>query len=289
MKRRRFLQLSAAFACAPRLAEATTWRGYALGADVSLTLHGPHEVTAPVLSDLPDWLEAFEQEFSLYRPNSALVQLNETGFHAGSDRFHALMTHVQDAFTLTEGLFDPTIQPLWRALATGADLAKAQDLIGWTDVRHSARDIQLGPGQQLTLNGIAQGYATDLLRAELGQRGFTKALINLGEHSALGGPFHLGLTDPHHGHLGQRSLTDRAIATSSPAALDLGGRGHILAPDGRAPLWTTVSIEADSATRADALSTAAVFMTHAQLKSLKITAQLHRITLVDAEGNLTTL
>ncbi len=289
MNRRRFLSLAAAFACAPRFALADSWTGRAFGAEMSLTLHGPREETAPILADLPRWLDAFEQEFSLYRPNSALNRLNQSGYHAGSARFHALIDHVQDAHDLTGGLFDPTVQPLWQAYAQGKTPSPAQTRIGWHKTQRGAQAIELAHGQQLTLNGIAQGFATDLIRDHLRRRGFTRALVNLGEFATLGGPFRLGLQDPVSGLLGQRSLTDRAIATSSPGAMQLGQQSHILAPDGRPPLWSTVSIEADSATRADALSTAAVFMPRDALVRLKARASLHRVTVVDAEGNLGTL
>lgn len=289
MNRRRFLQLSAAFACAPHLATASTWRGRALGGEVSLTLHGPKDAVAPVLDALPDWLDAFEQEFSLYRPDSALTRLNATGFHAGTARFHTLMDHVQKAYDLTGGLFDPTVQPLWVALAQGQDPVIPRTLIGWDKVIHAPQAIQLAQHQKLTLNGIAQGFATDLLRAQLMSRGFDKALINIGEFSALGGPFRLGISDPTQGLVGQRSLDNRAIATSSPEALRLGRTGHILSPDGRPALWSTVAIEADTATLADALSTAGVFMSLDELATLKSQANIHRITVVDAVGNVRTL
>ena len=196
MKRRRFLSLAAAFACAPRFALADSWTGRAFGAEMSLTLHGPREETAPILADLPGWLDAFEQEFSLYRPNSALNRLNQSGFLAGSARFHTLMDHVQDAHDLTEGLFDPTVQPLWQAYAQGKTPSPAQSRIGWHNIQRQSQAIQLAQGQQLTLNGIAQGFATDLIRDHLRRRGFTRALVNLGEFAALGGPFRLGLQDP---------------------------------------------------------------------------------------------
>ena len=95
-----------------------------------------------------------------------------------------------------------------------------------------------------------------------------------------------GYVLPVHGAVGHRTLTNRAIATSSPGALMLGTRGHIQAPDGRPPLWSTVSVEADSATLADALSTAAVFMTLKRLKRLKSEAKLHRITVINDDGDV---
>lgn len=71
--------------------------------------------------------------------------------------------------------------------------------------------------------------------------------------------------------------------------MTLGDHDHILGPNGETPRWSTVSIEAQSATMADALSTAAVFMDVDALKKLKVTAQLKRITLVDADGNIQTI
>ena len=79
MKRRRFLTLAAAFACAPSLSHADTWSGRALGADVSVTLHGPREMTQKALADVPRLLKNFEQTFSLYQPTSSVSKLNMMG------------------------------------------------------------------------------------------------------------------------------------------------------------------------------------------------------------------
>lgn len=290
MNRRRFLTLTAAFVCAPAVTRAATWQGRALGADVSVTLSGPRSETDRALSGIPATLEQIEQLFSLYRPGSALTRLNRDGRLAPvSPLFHALVTLADCAHRLTGGLFDPTVQPLWRALAEGTDPTPARRLIGWSRVIATRKDIILAPGQNLTFNGIAQGFATDLIRSSLEAQGFTRALVDIGEQAALGGPFRIGLVDPTHGPLGQRTLTGGAVATSSPAALRLGAETHILGPDGRAPLWSTVSIEAPTATLADALSTAAVFMPKPALATLKRRAGLTRITTVDAEGNLSSL
>ncbi|SNS90791.1 FAD:protein FMN transferase [Antarctobacter heliothermus] len=294
MRRRRFLTLAAAFAGAPRMAQAGTqpaiWTGQAMGADVSLTLYGPGDETAAMLSDLPGMLAGFEAQFSLYEPQSVLSRLNRVGAGQAGPEFHALLAQCDAAWRLTDGVFDPTVQPLWRALALGADPAPARRVIGWDRVRHgSLGRVTLGPGQQLTLNGIAQGFATERLAATLRARGFGKALINIGEHQAIGGPFRLGLSDPQHGLFAKTRLRDMAVATSSPGALRLGEHGHILSPEGRAPIWSTVSIEAESATLADALSTAAVFMDLPRLQRLKLEAGLRRITGIDVAGNLRTV
>lgn len=290
MKRRRFLTLAAAFACAPALARAATWTGRALGAELSVTLHGPREMTGPALAGIPPLLEAVEAAFSLYRPASDLSRLNRTGrLRDPSALMQRLVARADRAHRLSGGLFDPTVQPLWEALAHGQDPEGARAALGWNRVIRSDRRIALQPGQALTFNGIAQGFATDLMRHHLRRYGAETALVNIGEQAAMGGPFTLGIADPVFGHLGTRALRDMAIATSSPAALTLGNAAHILGPRGETPLWSTVSIEARSATLADALSTAAVFMTETGIARLKSRTKLHRVTLVDADGNLKTI
>ncbi|WGW02841.1 FAD:protein FMN transferase [Tropicibacter oceani] len=290
MNRRRFLTLAAAFACAPRFAHAATWQGRALGAEVSVTLSGPRDAVDPALAAIPRKLEQIEDLFSLYRPNSVLARLNRDGAAVAPGLFTQLLDQVSQAHDLTDGLFDPTVQPLWKALARGTDPAPARALIGWNRVRRDVGGrVRLGSGQALTLNGIAQGFATDLIRSDLQAQGFDRALIDIGEIAALGGPYRLGLQDPEFGVIGQRVLTAGAIASSSPGALSLGTQAHILGPQGQPPLWSTVSIEAQSATLADALSTAAVFLPVERLRRLKDQAQLRRITLVDHDGNLRTI
>ncbi len=290
LTRRRLLTISAAFACAPHLARADTWQGRAFGGDVSLTLHGPREITAPAISDARATMRGIEMLFSLYDPASALSELNASGqLKAPSPDFLALMHASDAARRATDGLFDPTIQPLWRAFATGGDVRAARAAIGWSRVRFDAHRITLAPGQALTFNGIAQGFATDRVTDTLRAMGLTRVLVNIGEHRALGGPYRLALHDPGAGHLGTRTLSDGAIATSSPGALSLGTGAHILHPTQR-PRWSTVSVEAADATTADAFSTALVFASRDQIARIKDRAPaLQRITLVDAAGDLTTI
>ncbi len=288
MRRRRFLTLAAAFACAPRLSEAGTWRGHALGAEVSVSLSGPRAEVDAALSEIPAILARVEAAFSIYRPESEVSRLNRMGRIVPSALFRDLVDAADRAHALSGGLFDPSVQPLWQALATGGDARAARDLVGWSRLRVGDA-VTLGPGQALTFNGIAQGFATDLVRDHLAARGAARALVNIGEHQALGGPFRLGLVDPEAGRVGHRSLADGALATSSPGAMRLASGRHILSPTGALPLWSTLSVEAPRATLADALSTAGVFMDQDRLAALKAEAGLARITCIDGQGNLRSL
>ena len=288
VSRRRFLAIAASFAAAPAMAQRSTWTGRAFGAEASIDLHGPAAMTGPALDAAQALIKQIEGLFSLYDPASDLSQLNATGVRTVSAPFEMLMGHVDRAHDLTDGLFDPTVQPLWRALVDGGDVAAARALVGWDRVDRRANHVRLGTGQALTFNGIAQGFATDLVADLLRERGFNRTLVNIGEHRGTGGAWRLGLIDPVHGLLAHRTISDGAVATSSPLATPIGPQGHILHAE-HTPRWSTVSVEAETAAMADALSTGLVLADFNLVKRVRNAKGVHRITLVDPGGDLTTL
>ena len=270
MNRRRFLAISAAALATPAQARPIHWQGYALGAEVRLTLEGDPDLAQNAIVHVRSILERCETLFSLYRPDSTLAQLNRTGFLSDPDPdFHALLVVSDTAYKLTGGFFDPTVQPLWTA-RTSQEIKVAQRLVGWDRVRITRYRIQLDQGQSLTLNGIAQGYATDLVARALRQAGWTKVLVNVGEFHAGGRTWTLGVSDPMHGLVETIQLQDRAVATSSPTvSQSRSGGPHILDPNGaRAPQWSTVSVQSSNATIADALSTAFCYANKAEIRTV---------------------
>lgn len=276
LARRRFLQIAAASALVPAAAQASTWRGVALGADVEITLHG--RGAGAVLPDIVTLLRRTERLFSLYDPRSALSRLNRKGVLDAPPEMQALLADCDTAHEVTHGLFDPTVQALYAARAAG--LPPPMDRIGWRQVQLGPQ-VRLGPGQALTLNGIAQGFATDRVRDLLAARGFERALVHVGEFAALGGPWHLEIQDPALAL--PVTLRGRARATSTAAP-------HLFHPQGGAPLWSTISVEAASATWADALSTACLFAARPEIiRIFKTAPGQPRALLIDRSGEVTTL
>ena len=287
MNRRRFLCLTAATLALPNGAGAeTVWQGVALGADAEIRLTGPADRAKAALAGVRAVLDQIEATFSLYRA-SDLTRLNASGSIAPSAWMQQVVALSSALHRLTEGAFDPTVQTLWQAHATGK--TPEPNTLGWGRVQ-MAGQITLAPGQALTFNGIAQGFATDLVRAHLAEHGFGTALINIGEYAALGGPFRLGISDPDAGLLAAWQVTGGALAVSSPRATLVAGQPHIQHPKGLPPLWSTVAVHADSAAVADGLSTALVFLTRGQIAAVKaLRPDLHRVAVVDALGNLETI
>ncbi|MFP7570091.1 FAD:protein FMN transferase [Marivita sp. S2033] len=283
--RRRFLAISAAAVALPAFARAEpvyTWQGVALGARATLRLAHP-DAKAIALRAAAE-ISRLEDIFSLYRADSALSRLNRDG-NLQSPPFElleclSLAGRVHGAST---GRFDVTVQPLWaryaEASASGtapdaAALVEARNLVGWEKVSLDPAAITLKSGMALTLNGIAQGYIADRIALMLSAEGLNDILIDTGEFRAIGGhpegrPWPVKLAGG-----GQVPLTARALATSAPlgTTFDRGGQmGHILDPRTGEPShakWREITVSADSAALADALSTAAcLFTSRAEIES----------------------
>ena len=268
--RRRFLTLASAAVLAAPSASAFRWQGVALGAQAQIILDHPRaeDITRRARAEI----DRLETIFSLYRADSDLARLNAAGrLTAPSFELLECLSTARTAHKVTEGRFDPTVQPLWQVLAEAHSVARAPDAgavaaarraIGFDRVAFDTAAVAMDTGQRLTLNGIAQGYIADCVADLMRGEGIEDVLIDTGEIVAIGSardrdawPVRIA------GEATLRDLTGRALATSAPlgTVLDREGRiGHILdARTGKAvtPDIRQLSISATRAAMADALST----------------------------------
>lgn len=279
MNRRRFLHITAAFCAAPVAthtaaqadAAPAIWKGQALGANARIAISGLPEHRAALLwPKIEKLLEQIDADFSLHRA-STLTRLNETGYIANPTRaLQNIIAFSGRVHKATNGVFDPSIQPLWLATAEGKDTVQAHKNIGWSRLEATPESVRLQPGMALTFNGIAQGFAADVIAEYLYGKGLRNVLVDMGEVMALGQnglkPWRIGIAGPDGKTLGETTLKNRALATSSPRGTLIGkGSAHILHPAGGLPLWSTVSVSAPSAAIADALSTAFCLMDRAAI------------------------
>ncbi|WBL82029.1 FAD:protein FMN transferase [Bradyrhizobium xenonodulans] len=320
MSRRRFIRISGAaagLALAPlgRAAasnrDVVVWRGTMLGAVATMQIHHDDRSEAErLISVACAEARRLERLFSLYRDDSALVELNRTGVlvDPAADMVE-LLSISQHYAELTGGLFDVTVQPLWELYAghfsredadpagppqTVIQAALARVGSGRLAVRRDR--IAMPRGMAVTLNGIAQGYVTDKVVDLLRAHGIAHSLVDMGETRAIGShpdgrAWEVGITDPELPGRMQCVLpvVDRALSTSGGYGFQFGPQGrfnHLFDPASGAcgHLYRSVTAVAATATAADALSTAFSLMDQKRIQALMSVAGIERVHLIEAAG-----
>jgi len=262
--------------------ELVTGAALAFGTTMSIAvIHPDREQAELAIAAAFHEAKRVESLMSIYDERSQVFQLNRDGVLPHPDRhLLAVLAQARALSALTRGAFDITVQPLWSlcskagaSLPPSAERLKAQSHVNWERVDASPEQvILLKPGMQITLNGLAQGYAADLATAALKARGIAHTLIDTGEFSASGNkpghlPWTLGVQDPreHDRIVAKLRLDGRCAATSGDYASAFTPdfvHHHIVDPaTGYSPQeLASVTVLAPNAMLADGLSTAFMVM-----------------------------
>jgi thiamine biosynthesis lipoprotein len=322
LTRRRMIAIAAAAAGSAFLTGVRTaaagdpvrWQGSALGAQVSIEIYHPDRTEARRLVErcVLD-VRRLERQFSLYQADSAICTLNRTGVLISPDADMVTLLKASLLYSdLTDGAFDPTVQPLWQLYADhfsserpdseGPSLKKLTEALAKVGrnglLVNEYRVALVKRGAAITLNGIAQGYATDRVVETLRGAGLSTTLVNMGEVRAIGPrpdgtPWRVGLADPDRPGAFTETvdLVDRAVATSAGAGFRFDPKGkftHLFDPaTGRSPSrYKTVSVIAPTATEADALSTAFSLMPLSRIQDIVAVRPNVQARMVDSGGTL---
>jgi thiamine biosynthesis lipoprotein len=222
-------------------------------------------------------IRSVEKKMSLFDPDSVLCRLNRHGELRKPDpELLSVLTLAQYVSRRSAGVFDVTMQPLWnlwsahaleKTLPSSKALKQTRSLVNWQAMTVSADVVRLhGKGMGVSLNGIAQGYAADKVRAVLQLHGVQHALIDTGETALLGqtptgGDWRFAVEPSVASSLAPPVIHPHglATATSSDAHTAFSAdhlHHHILNPHtGDSPThWATVSVIAPSCALADALT-----------------------------------
>jgi thiamine biosynthesis lipoprotein len=276
--------------------QSTTFTG--LGTTLSIrAAHEDAQVVARALALARGAVARVEDQMSLFRSNSALQQLNRDSVmrNPPADLLRVLEIS-QRMSAQSKGAFDITVQPLWALYAeahkrgrlpTASEVQSARARVGWQHVHVSRERISFAkPGMRVTLNGIAQGYASDLVRGQLQQAGIAHALINTGEWSSIGQAeggrdWTLGIADPHQADrlMTRVRMRGGCVATSADDQCSFSAdrvHHHILNPEtGYSPRdISSVTVIAKTCIEADAL-TKVLFV--AGYESALHTARAHQV------------
>lgn len=287
LSRREFCKLAA---LAPLAISSISWNSHRLTRRATLTMGSILDVrifsndTALAHRAIQSVFEEFrriDELLSVYRTDSWISKINA---HAGRaevripDEVGAILRTAQDYCQRTDGRFNVLVEPLmrlygFRESAASVSDNKIADAIDAAKPEHLSVSKNFAglshPGAAIDLGGIGVGYAIDRSVERLREYGITNALINhAGDIFALGeGPegngWPISIQDPldPRGTVMTLELKDTALSTSGnyEKFVTLGDRsiGHILNPiNGKNPTrYLSLSVVADTATEADALST----------------------------------
>lgn len=293
LHRRKFIAISAAAAGLSALpfgtrnrassAHLVEWRGTFLGAVATLRVYHTDKSRADELvRRVAAEARRLEAIFSLYQEDSVLSELNRHGALANPpSELSEVLFACNHYWEVTGGMFDPTVQALWRCYAesfstrgdapTAGERDAALRLTGWQQVRFDRDRVVLGcSGMGLTLNGIAQGYVTDCVVADLRSSGIESCLVDMGELRTLGRKpdgeqWSVAIEDASGKTSVSLPVLNQAVATSGAYGFCFDSQGqcnHLFHP--RTGLCAgpskTITVVSDSATAADALSTAFTVM-----------------------------
>lgn len=269
------------------------WKGITLGGIATIRIYHPDRTAGQSLvKRVVAEARRLETIFTLYETDSVLCDLNRRSvLVAPPPELVDLLQQCDRAWHLTDGVFDPTVQPLWACYCdhfkTEAEEASplptenldaALQLVGWSKVQvNRDRIVFEKPGMGLTLNGIAQGYITDRVVDLLRGAGLESCLVDMGEIRAVGThpdgkPWNAALQGPPNATQKPTTIevVNKAVATSAAYGFQFDKSGecnHIFNPvTGRcADPSRALTVVSDTAAFADALSTAFALMESRQI------------------------
>jgi FAD:protein FMN transferase len=294
--------LAAVGGSAPASAVSVTRPGTAFGTTVRLIVTAESEAAANLAIDAGyAEIRAVHRAADLFHAESEIARINTCGeLETASTIFSTLVEKAEELFTLSGGAFDASVQPLWKLWSQSGgqrpnevSLRSALARVNWRNLRMRNAGYDLENSAALTFNGLAQGYAADLVMQVLQRHGVHTAHIDTGETGML--RCHEGLPIKHprrQGLVGTLHIDSGFVAISGDYASKFSDdflNHHIIDPrSGYSPReLASVAVVAPTGVMADGLATA--FMVMGQEKSLSCLAGLpgHAALFVSKTGETT--
>jgi len=265
------------------------WNGHAMGTAVSIKFCYKEKIDSKrIINEAVAEISRLNNIFSLYKKDSELIKLNKYGFiNNPSLELIELLSIAKSYGDISNGLFDVTMQPIWdstiKEISSGKKINKHLNLVDYREIKISPKKIFFNKTHMaVSLNAIAQGYITDKITEFLIRQGIKNALIDIGEIRAIGKNkngklWTAGIRDPRkknkNEYMKKVNLFNRSLSTSGGYGTPLNKdktKHHIFNPKTGESVnkYMSVSVIADNATKADALSTAFYIMSVNKIESL---------------------
>ncbi|HVK49289.1 MAG TPA: FAD:protein FMN transferase [Pseudobacter sp.] len=185
-------------------AQGTTWHITYYAVDSSINQHSIDSI-----------LQSLDSSLSIYKPYSLISRFNQATDSIVTDiHLRNVISASLQTWKATGGIFDITIQPVTQAWGFGPikvtelpDSLTISNLMHCVDSRYLSMKgtvlFKQKPCVRLDVNGIAQGYSSDVLAAFVESKGVTDYMIELGGEIRLKGkkypgalPIRIGIEGP---------------------------------------------------------------------------------------------
>jgi len=259
----------------------------AMGTFVSMTLlHSSRDKAEDAMGEAFFEIDRLSRSISRFDETTAVAQLNREGFLKDvPPEVVKVVKRALEYYRVSNGAFDISVKPVvdlfkekfsqeQKMSPTEGELRQALRLVNASNIEFEGSSLRFKhPGMGITLDGIAKGYIVDRASQVLAKHRIKNHLINAGGdirtmgHGRDKKPWTIAVQDPekkkHYPDI--IHMTDGAIATSGNYEIYFDKEKmfhHIVNPStGLSPdESTSVSVLAETAMDADALSTSVFVM-----------------------------
>lgn len=251
---------------------------FAMDTIMTITAYGSNSESA--VSEAESEINRLDALLSVQNENSEIYKLNlDKSINTSQDTL-ALLNQAMEFYTLTDGAFDITTEPLscaWgfysgleNRVPSQEELDNALKTIGAEHIKIDKNNVTLNENTSLDLGGIAKGYASAKAAQTLKENGISSALISLGGNVRVvgsrpdGSDWTVAIADPDDNskHIGTLSVSDTAVITSGDYQRFFEANGqiyhHIIDTETGYPAKSglrSVTVVSEDDILADALST----------------------------------
>lgn len=253
--------------------------------DTVMTINAYGSKSESAVKAAQNEINRLDKLLSVQKENSEIFKLNQSKKMTVSEDTLTLITRSKELYTLTDGAFDISCEPLIREWGFYSGLENkvpsqkaietALEGIGAEHIKIENSTVTLDSNTSLDLGGIAKGFASHKAAAILKENGVTSALMSLGGNIRAvgskpdGESWSVAVTDPDDNtkSIGTLKISDKAVVTSGGYQRYFEENGqiyhHIIDTKTGYPADSglkSVTVVSEDDTLADALSTALFVM-----------------------------
>lgn len=253
--------------------------------DTVMTINAYGSKSESAVKAAQNEINRLDKLLSVQKENSEIFKLNQSKKMTVSEDTLTLITRSKEIYTLTDGAFDISCEPLIREWGFYSGLENkvpsqkaietALEGVGAEHIKIKDSTVTLDDNTSLDLGGIAKGYASHKAAEILKDNGVTSALMSLGGNVRAvgskpdGESWSVAVTDPDDNSksIGTLKISDKAVVTSGGYQRYFEENGqtyhHIIDTKTGYPADSglkSITIVSDDDALADALSTALFVM-----------------------------